>query len=503
MSTLTRRDFLKLTALAGGAAALSTLAPRRALASPDQKGVIIFVFDAMSARNLSVYGYPRRTTPNLERFAARSTVFHAHNSAGNYTTPGTASLLTGTYPWTHRAINVCGLIARSHARNNLFSAFGNSFQRFAYAQNIAATYLLDQFGQDVDALMDPETFSVIDQVIGSKFPHDRDAAYRTFDDFLTMNSEIPASLVLGLISRLLMRRELALYKNPDYPLGPPRTSNYSVFFQLRAVFDGIIAHLKTPISQPRLAYYHLWAPHSPYRATPQFTDTFLDNWKPEPKPQHQFGFNVPNSDLNTRRRHYDEYIANVDAEFGRLLDFMEKDGLLENNYVVVTSDHGEMFERGVDGHITPLLFDPVVHSPLIISAPAQTSQVDVTTPTNSVDVIPTLLHLTGQKIPDWCEGQTLPELGGMYNPERATFIIEAKTNPAFAPIKTATIAMRKGPYKLICYTGYKASDSFELYDQENDLEELHNLYPQQPVIAKPLREELLDRLSTANQNFKR
>lgn len=503
MPKLTRRDFLKLTALTGGAAALSSIAPSDIYASSDQKGIIIFLFDAMSARNLSVYGYPRPTTPNLERLAARSTVFHAHNSAGNYTTPGVASLLTGTYPWTHRALNISGLIARSHVENNLFTALGHSFHRFAYAQNIYVTYQLDQFGKGIDELIDPEAFSVINQVIGSTFPYDRDAAYRAFDDFLTQNSEIPASLVLGLLSRLMLRRQLALYKNSDYPNGPSRTSNYSLFFELKTVFDGVIETLKNPVSLPRVSYFHLWAPHGPYRPTPKFANTFIDNWKPIAKPNHRFGFNTSLSDLRTRRSHYDEYIANVDDEFGRLLDFMEKDGILDNNYVIVTSDHGEMFERGVDGHLTPLLYDPIVHSPLIVSAPGQTSQIDITTPTSSVDVLPTLLHLAGKEIPAWSEGQILPGLGGTDDPNRATFSVEAKSNPAFAPLKMATVAMRKGPYKLIYYTGYETHESFELYEHSNDIEEMKDLYPQQPAVAKSLREELLDKLADVNRNFKR
>lgn len=501
MTKLTRRDFLKMSALTGGAA-LSALASKSIFASAEQKGVIVIIFDAMSARNLSVYGYPRRTTPNLARFAARSTVFHAHDSAANYTTPGVASLLTGTYPWTHRALNLGGLVARGQTAKNIFHAFGNAFHRFAYSQNIYATYQLDQFGEDIDELIDPEAFSVINQVMGSKFSRDRSAAFRAFDDFLTQNSEIPASLVFGLFSRLVLRRQLALYKDPDYPSGPPRTSNYSLFFELKDVFDGVIETLKNPIVQPRFSYYHLWAPHAPYRPTPRFADTFIDGWKPVAKPPHRFGENIPNSDLRTRRSHYDEYIANVDDEFGRLLDFMENAGLLENNYVVVTSDHGEMFERGVDGHITPLLYDPVVHVPLIISAPGQTSQIDVTVPTSSVDVMPTLLHLVGQDTPTWSEGQILPGLGGSYDPERAMFIVEAKSNPAFAPIKTATIAMRKGQYKLIYYTGYEPQDSFELYDHEQDLDELQDLYPQQPAFARVMREELLDTLADANRNIR-
>jgi arylsulfatase A-like enzyme len=471
-------------------------------AGEPSKGVIIFVFDAMSARNLSVYGYPRQTTPNLERFAAYSTVYHAHNSAGNYTVPGTASLLTGTYPWTHRALNIGGLIARDHAKNNIFNAFGDGFHRFAYSQNIAATYQLDQFGQAIDVLLAPEAFSTINQIIGSKFVRDRDAAYRAFDGFLTQNDELPASLILGSISRILTRRHLAMYENKDYPNGLPRTADLPLYFELKKVFDGVIATLKQPTTKPRLAYYHLWAPHSPYRPTSKFENRFLDNWKPESKPQSPFGPQLSNSKLNDRRRHYDEYIANVDDEFGRLLDVMEKDGILENNYVVVTSDHGEMFERGVDGHITPLLYDPVVHSPLVISTPGKASRVDITSPTSSVDVMPTLLHLINQGIPDWCEGQILPGLGGTDDPTRATFIVEAKTNSAFAPLKTATIAMRKNQYKLICYIGYDKQISYELYDHENDLDELNDLYPQAPSFAKTMREELLDKLSEANRNYK-
>lgn len=501
MAKLSRRDFLKLAA-AGGTAALSELMPRNVFTGETPKGVIIFVFDAMSARNLSVYGYPRRTTPNFERFASHATVFHAHNSAGNYTTPGVASLLTGTYPWTHRALNISGLIARQHVRHNIFSAFGDTFHRFAYSQNISATYQLDQFGQDVDVLLPPETFSTISKIIGSNFTRDRSAAYRAFDGFLANNDELPAALVLGSISRIWTRRELALYQNADYPAGPPRMAGHPLYFELKEVFNGLIASLQQPVSKPLLAYYHLWAPHSPYRATSKFTDLFLDNWKPMPKPQSSFGPHIPNSSLNTRRRRYDEYIANVDDEFARLLDAMEKNGILENNYVVVTSDHGDMFERGVDGHITPLLYDPVIHTPLMIAAPGQVSRADITTPTNSVDVVPTLLHVTNQKIPDWCEGQILPGLGGVEDPARTTFTVEAKSNTAFAPLSHATIAMRKGQYKLICYVGYGEQNFYELYDHENDLEELHDLYPQQPLIAKAMREELLDKLSEVNLDYR-
>src|SRR5512142_1327858 len=111
MPKFSRRDFLKLGSLVSGAFAVSRLASHVPLqqAASARPNILIIVFDAMSAKNLSLYGYRRKTTPNLERFARRATVFNQHYSPGNFTTPGTASLLTGLYPWTHRAINACGL----------------------------------------------------------------------------------------------------------------------------------------------------------------------------------------------------------------------------------------------------------------------------------------------------------------------------------------------------------------------------------------------------------
>ena len=104
-----RRDFLKLASLAS-LSMLNLSVPhleesQQMIAQPQPPNILILVFDALSAHNMSLYGYPRQTTPNLERLAQKATVFHRHYSAGNFTSPGTASLLTGVYPWTHRALS--------------------------------------------------------------------------------------------------------------------------------------------------------------------------------------------------------------------------------------------------------------------------------------------------------------------------------------------------------------------------------------------------------------
>jgi arylsulfatase A-like enzyme len=499
-----RRDFLKLAGLTSGAAALAHLAPglasvRRASALPN---VIILVFDAMTARNLSLYGYKRKTTPNFEKFAQRAFVYHNHHSGGNYTSPGTASLLTGSYPWTHRAFPIGGLIERDKVDHNIFAAFGGDYHRLAYSQNLLPNYFFGQFERSLDSVLPPSAFSLISQVTGEKFVNDLDGGYRAYDNFMFQDGVPPASLVFGLADRILLRSREARNPAQDYPRGLPRAGDHALFFRLQEVFDGLMTTFDE-LQGPFLAYLHLWAPHAPYKPTREFDDRFLDNFRPERKPDHRLGDHTPNSKLNGRRQNYDEFIANVDAEFGRLMDDLEASGILDQSYVVVTSDHGESFERGVDGHVTELLYETLTHIPLIISPPGRQARQDIFTPSHHVDVLPTLLHLAGRDLPDWAEGTLLPGLGGTYDPDRATFTVEAKTNPAYAPLTRATVAMIKDRYKLIFYTGYEQDDSFELYDLGNDYEELHDLYPAGPAFARALREELLEKLNSENSRYQK
>jgi arylsulfatase A-like enzyme len=169
--------------------------------------------------------------------------------------------------------------------------------------------------------------------------------------------------------------------------------------------------------------------------------------------------------------------------------------------VVVTSDHGEMFERGEKGHTTPLLYEPVMHIPLLISAPGQNTRRDIYAPTNAVDLLPTFVKLAGNPIPAWCEGQPLPELGGQEDMERASYTIEAKLSSAFGPLGRSTVAMRKGDYKLIYYKGYEAEDSFELFDLSDDIEELKDLALENTVLAKQMKDELLEAFHAANKPY--
>lgn len=60
----------------------------------DQPNVIVYVIDGGGADYMSVYGYSRRTTPNLERLAAAGAVFERVYSNSQWTKPSTASFMT-------------------------------------------------------------------------------------------------------------------------------------------------------------------------------------------------------------------------------------------------------------------------------------------------------------------------------------------------------------------------------------------------------------------------
>jgi arylsulfatase A-like enzyme len=163
-----------------------------------------------------------------------------------------------------------------------------------------------------------------------------------------------------------------------------------------------------------------------------------------------------------------------------------------------------MFERGIWAHTTPTLYEPILHVPLLIWAPGENRRRDVYTPTSCVDLLPTLAHLSGKAVPDWAEGEALPGFGGVDGRTgRSLFAIEAKDNSMRAPLKKATVALIKGRYKLIHYLGYDGyEDEHELYDLEEDPDELMNLSPFKTSVASDLRDELLQMLGKADQLYR-
>jgi arylsulfatase len=509
MEKLSRRDTIKLAlSLPAGFAvskAISTLGVQSSLPN-----IIVIVLDALTAGNMSLFGYPRITTPSIEKFAQKATVYHAHYSSGTFTSPGVASLLTGMYPWTHRAINIAGVVAEKYFDRNIFSQIGSSYHRIGFSQNINVDILLRQFNDALDDHLPLGSFSKFDQYISDSNGPDPLIKYRSFDGFLYANR--PASLVFGAINRYLEECKASRMQT-EVASGRLQNFERDLFYIIGDVFKGLASQVKN-FPNPSLAYFHVYPPHEPYVPGADFKDLFNDDWKPPRKKNHNLLVNLDSNDqLRQERLLYDRFIATVDSAFGRFIDEIAAAGKLDNTCVVLVSDHGQMFERGVEGHLSPLVYDPAVRIPLIISAPGQQTRQDIYSATNNVDLLPTLLRITGHNVPEWCEGGLLPGFGGKEDFERAVFSMDAKENAPNGKLTTVSIAMRKGRYKLIYYKGYTSyrgfpndlsynQGVFELYDLENDPEELSDILADSKSIAPSLQEELLDSYNKFSQKPK-
>ncbi len=498
-----RREFLKLLALLPVTGSpvwknLQIIPARTNVEGEKPPNILILVFDAFSAKNASLYGYSRATTPNLARFAERASVYHAHYAGGNFTNPGTASLLTGTYPWSHRCLHLYSGVQEDFVDKSLFQVL-KGYHSITYSQNLVAVSLLHQFHEDIDDFKKMRDLCLIDHLVSDRlFFKDyrlavsRERVFRPGEVVTTW----PSSYLYFLLNRaqwLKKKNGLNAQYREEFPRGLPM--HHEQLFKLEDSVDWLQENLGR-LPEPFLGYFHFSPPHDPYNPRREFVGMFDGDREPPTKPPHFFSKGITSQELVEFRRQYDEYVAYADAEFGRLYRHLESSGILDDTCLIVTSDHGEMFERGIVGHATPTLFEPVIHIPLLVSKPGQRERRDIYTATSAVDLLPTLTDLAGQPAPPWCEGRVLPTSAEVTEADgRTIFVVEAKQNLKMGPLTKATVALLKDGFKLIHYRGYEGyEDEYELFDLNNDPEELENLYRSQKAVAEDLRVELLSAL---------
>jgi len=505
MGQITRRDFLNLMGLLSLSYYAKPVPQINSLLRGGSKNILIVVFDAFSNRNISLYGYPRKTTPYLEDLANKATVYHNHYAAGNFTTSGTASLLTGTYPWTNRAIQINGKVVDNLISNNVFQLFDDYF-RISYSHNPLVNILLNQFLGDIDLFKPREDLTLgNNRWLATLFGNDQDMATVSWARISgQIEDNIESSLFFSDWITSFDEHQNMLIRE-DYPRGLPFSSLDN--FLLEDAINWVQSNI-FEFSNPFLGYFHFLPPHAPYNTRSDFIGA-LDgmDFSPKSKPKHalaKVGRAKQLSDSDAQRLTYDEYILYVDSEFNRLFKYLAKSGILDNTYLVLTSDHGELFERGILGHTTPSLHDPVVKIPLIVFEPGQTSRRDVFENTSAVDLLPTLLHWTGKPIPQWTEGTVLPP----YQPapeDQSVFALEAKTNQPTHPLTSASAMIIKGNYKLTKYFGYrylpKSDTLIELYDIKNDPEELEEISSIYPQITNRLLLSLEEKLQSADKPY--
>lgn len=496
-TSLNRRDILKLGMFAPASMMLSK-ASQKIKGGTKKPNIIVIVLDALTASSMSLYGHVRQTTPNMERFASKSNVYHSHYSGGTFTTSGTSSLLTGTYPWKHRAINLFGYVTEKYTNRNIFNLLGSEYFRTAFTQNPYADILLSQFGASIDRHYEIDSFAKInlyshdnnDRVLFEKYIYD--------DSFLY--AENPASLFFGTLKKYayeFKKDRLMTPANEKIIGGVPR-----LFFSVEDVFSGMAGEVPaSPDSS--FVYYHFYPPHQPYIISPEVENLFTDAWEHVNKPIHSLSTNATTQEETAELLlMYERYLARTDMAFGSFINHLEENGYFENSYIILTSDHGELFERGAIGHLTPLVYEGGIHIPLIVHSPGQTERKNFFTPTSAVDVMPTLLSIANRDIPEWCDGQLLPGFGGTEDATRKIFTMDAKLSTPSQELKIISIAMRQGNNKLHYFKGFtdyrgaRKNDSyrrgkFELYNIANDPHEITDLLDSQTDLASSMKDSLL------------
>jgi len=510
MANISRRDLLKLGAGVFGGSLAANLLPKHTgtgKADNSHPNIVVLVCDAMTAKNLSIYGYPRKTTPSLETLANHAIVYHNHYANGNFTVPGTSSLLTGLRPWTHRAINDAGVIRKEIEKHNVFKFLGNSYFKLAFSQNNWAVNLLEQFIDDIDVLLPSSEFGVVSAgSVWNRLTNDREIAHHALEKMTYYQDSLLLSFINGLYYQPMIRK----IDQSNYPMGFPIAQYYDRAFTMENLFDGLastILELESRTS-PFFSYFHIYPPHSPYHPHKDFAGRFAnDEYKPIEKREHALSKNYTQQRQNELRSEYDAFIANIDMEIGRLISTLDDQGILEDTYFIITADHGEMFERGTVGHYTQLLYEPVIKVPLIILAPDNQTRRDIFSPTNNIDLMPTILNLAGADVPGSGEGNLLPGLGGNDDTNKTIIVMEARESRAYEDFSQATYVVIKNNQKLIYYHGrpHKYRGFYEFYDLNTDPEELQDKSssPRYSQIIEDLKKELFTAMTNASAKLNR
>jgi arylsulfatase A-like enzyme len=444
-------------------------------AQTSRPNVLLLTIDALSASHMSLYGAARPTTPMLARFAQGATTFDRAYANGNFTTPGVASILTSTRPWTHRALQLPVWPRDSTRRDSLPALLSrNGYQMGYVSTNAHAGAGTQGFGGYFQ-------FARTDRT--------RDLSVCT-DGLASLLRYVCAAEEVPIISGLEGFAD-RVRGGPDNQHYDPRLATRPALAWLRNVDK----------AKPVFLWVHLFPPHSPYAAPEPWIGRFdpSSHARSIASTEPHWAYlqsAVPRAEARTLEARYDESVAYVDHYAG---DFLQRALQLlgANTIVIVTADHGESFAHGYGGHTGPGLYEEIIHVPLLIKLPGQSVGRHSSILAEQVDIGPTLAEAAGLAAPSSWEGRSL--LGACAatedaprEPERPAFTMNFEQNPRRAGLTTGSVAVIDGQWKLVHYMGRlhyplmpKLSD--ELYDLASDPKELKNVAAEEPQEVAYLR----------------
>lgn len=297
--------------------------------------ILLIVVDTLRADRLSIYGYDRPTSPELERHLGDADRYARAYSAASFTSGSVVSMLSGLRPGAH------GI-------------------RDFYVQVPDEILLLPEWlsdrGYQTAAIVSNSVLT--DEAIGLA------ARFDYFDDFVQ-----------------------------------EREANDAFFERrARATTDAGLKWLGTERdpTRPHFLWLHYMDPHGPYDPPPDARADFerASPMGPVPVRPGTYTWLPGVEDVGEYLDRYDEEIAYADQELGRFLDAYDEAGLLDDAIVIFTSDHGEtLLEDEPFFEHSPKIGPEVLRVPLLVRRPGHVGA-ERGEPVSLIDLVPTLLAWT-------------------------------------------------------------------------------------------------------------
>ena len=369
----------------------------------DAPNILLISIDSLRADHLHSYGYPRRTSPNLDILADEGSRFDTVISPTSWTLPAHMTLLTFLPPEEHGVITNRFRLARG------IDTLPQRLQRSGYstAGFVSATYLDGLFG------------------FGRGFDE--------YDDYSLLRVAAEKSRT-AVTSRLVADRAVGWLRN----------------------------QAASPTRRPFFLFLHFFDVHYDYNPPPPYARMFDEDYSGSATGD----VNAIRTGMRPRdMRHvvalYDGEIAWVDANIGRILAALKTMGLDKNTIVAVTADHGEEFlDHGQAGH-DKTLYDEVLRVPLIIRYPGHVAPGrKIEGQIRLMDVGPTLLKLAGLRTPRSPQATEAHSLACLLSP--ATAVRSTPLRPAFGDLNGEIASVRTADAKLIVDLRTKKEEFYDL-----------------------------------------
>jgi arylsulfatase A-like enzyme len=398
--------------------------------------VLLIVFDTVRAGSLSLHGYDRPTTPNLDRWAQRGIVFERALATSSWTFPSHASLFTGRWAHELSADWHTPLDARYPTLAEMLRDSG--YLTAGFSANLF--YCTSEFG------------------LARGFLH--------YEDY-------PRSVSQALVSTSIGRELISFSLNEDFAFRfrgwvgydeIPGRKNAAVisssFLRWLGRQDG---------RRPFFAFLNYLDAHQPFLPPPPFDARFGETGSRR-DPRHWWNRRWTPQAVKAEADAYDSAIAYLDHELGGLLDELERRAMLDDTIVVITSDHGEhLGERGYMRHGNTL-YPEVLHVPLLVLLPkGQAASRRVAEPVSLRDVPATILSVANANCEACLPGESL---AGLWTP--AVAAARPAVSPAFSELKQGVRIPDRYPnargdlYSLM-------SDGMHYIVNSQGLEELYDL----------------------------